>query len=180
MENQQNRQIPNFEPGVSPIETKYNLQNIPGTILDVGKIEKVFQSQQQELNTVIRAQGVQCGCGHFIFQVDDDGLRPYIGGKCFACAIEAGQSFSQGLIDQHQAEAMSLYCSKCASFCQGCKRNICLRHTQPFRLQSGELMLLCPVCYQKASETLTDKICRFLSDLFGPKENLLPPKDEDF
>jgi len=180
METFENRQIPNFEPDISPIETRYDLKNIPGTILDIGKIEKVYQISGQELVTTVKPIGIKCGCSHFIFQVDDDGEKPGIGGQCFACLSEANLLLSQGIVDQHQADSMSLYCSKCASFCQGCKRNVCLRHTQPFRLQNGELMLLCPVCYQKATETLADKIYRFLSDLFGPKENLLSPKDEDF
>ena len=131
---------PDFDnppPNYLPIESYYDLNRIPGTTLDVGTLAKVLQSASNEILTYIRTQGVRCGCGHYIYGVNrivtDSCIKEGLGGACHYCSIEVAELLNQGLITARQAEALSLYCTACAGFCDRCRRsNLCLRHSQRF------------------------------------------------
>jgi len=70
---------------------------------------------------------------------------------CWDCAAEAGDLVNRNALSAGQAEAMSLYCSQCASYCDGCGRhNLCTRHTKLFADSDDRQLRLCPQCSLKA------------------------------
>jgi hypothetical protein len=147
----------NLPPGCLPIESFYDLSRIPGTMLDVGTIAKLLQTSSNELVTLNQKIGVRAGCGHLIYAVDEvinqNSVRPVPDGTCTDCSFEAAELLNQNLISLPQAEQMSLYCSRCASHCDGCRRsNICVRHAQQFQSLNGTILLLCPSCLKKAEQ----------------------------
>ena len=144
-------------PGYIPIESSHELKRIPRTTLDVGVIAKVFQSPNNELITYNRPMGIRPGCGHHIYEIDEivtpESVHHGLGGLCPYCSLEAAELLNQNLISLQQAEELSLYCSKCASHCDGCGRNnICVRHSQRFEGLDGKVILLCPGCMKKAEK----------------------------
>jgi hypothetical protein len=146
----------NLPPGNIPIETLYEGQEIPGTSHYVGNIAKIFQTMSGEQVTYDQKKGVRCGCQHNIFSIDEKvtptGIQRGLGGTCVYCAAEAAELFKLNLISQQQAEQLSLYCSQCASHCDGCRRtDICRRHAQKFEDVDGKTILLCPACLKKAN-----------------------------
>ena len=139
------------------IESLYDLHPIPGTTLDVGIIEKVLQAPNDELITYSQQKGIRTGCGHHIYKIDEvttsESIHHGLGGLCPYCSLEAAELLNQNLISLQQAEELSLYCSKCASHCDGCGRNnICVRHSQRFEGLDGKVILLCPGCMKKAEK----------------------------
>ena len=169
----------NLPPGITPIESTYNKQPIPGTTRSIGTIEKILQHMDELINFNQKI-GVRCGCGHHIFNIEEiitqHGVQRGLGGQCPYCALEAAELLSQKLISLQQAEEMSLYCSKCASHCDGCRRNnICIRHTQQFENLDGSILVLCPDCLKNAEQ---DKFFKKTLDLMlAPfvDYNRLPP-----
>jgi len=170
----------NLSPGITPIESTYNMQSIPGTTCSLGTIEKVLQTLNGELINYTKKEGVQLGCGHPVFVIDEviteNSAQSGVGGACPYCSLEAAELLSQKLISLQQAEEMSLYCSKCASHCDGCRRNnICIRHTQQFENLDGSILVLCPDCLKNAEQ---DKFFKKTLDLMlAPfvDYNRLPP-----
>jgi len=172
--------VNNLPPGVVPIESSYDLSRIPGTMLDVGAIAKLLQTSGNELVTLNQKIGVRGGCGHHIFVIDEvinqNSVQRGLGGTCPYCSLEAAELLNQNLISLPQAEQMSLYCSRCASYCDGCRRgNICLRHAQQFQSLDGTILLLCPDCLRKAEQDKFFK--RTLAMMLTPfvDYNRLPP-----
>ena len=140
-------------PGLDMIEAAFDLDNIPGTSRRIGQQAQVFRIPNGPLVTANMRNGILTGCGHHVFSlaplVTSGETQPGIGGFCNDCAIEAEALLKQNVIGIPQAEEMSLYCSACASHCDGCHRqNLCSRHTQLFPMPDGITLTLCPMCYQ--------------------------------
>ncbi len=149
--------IDNLPPGYMPIESSYDTVRIPGTMIEVGTISRVFQTPNNEIVTIDEKKGVPLACGHDGYYADEtvtpNGKRRGIGGVCPDCASEAGELLRKDAISIHQAEAMSRYCTQCASSCESCRRhNICIRHTREFQHPDGHVQILCPDCLKKAQE----------------------------
>jgi len=169
----------NLPPNITPIESTFNVQPIPGTTCSLGTIEKVLQNMD-ELITSNQRIGVCCGCGHHIFNVEEKvtqhGVQRGLGGQCSYCALEAAEYLNQNLISLQQAEEHSLYCSQCASYCDGCgRRNICIRHARPFQSLDSSVLLLCPDCLRMAEQDKFFK--KTLAMMLAPfvDYNRLPP-----
>jgi len=163
-----------------PIETNIDDQPVSGTVTQsVSKEERLLQTQGGQLITLSRRKGIRCGCGHFIYSIDPDGRRAYLGGQCPYCALETAQLLKSGTINLEQAEAMSLYCDRCSSTCQGCGTSLCRRHLRQFALD-GTLTysFLCPDCLRQAEQ---DKFFKqALTIMFSPflDYKRLPPLSE--
>jgi len=142
-------------PDFIPIETLISGQDIDGTGKWIGQDARVGQMQSGEMVTCERVRGVRCGCNHFVYDVrpkiTETGTYPGIGGVCHYCSLEAHDLANRNVIPTGQAEIMSLYCSDCASHCDGCgRRNLCIRHTRPFEDADGRQQQLCPECLKQA------------------------------
>jgi hypothetical protein len=142
-------------PGYVPIETQISGQDIDGTCRWVGQDARVVQAPSGELITCQRVRGVRCGCGHIVYAVQEKitetGVLAGIGAECGDCSREAEDLVKRNAISAFQAEAMALYCSRCASRCDSCGRhNLCSRHARLFTDAAGEKQLLCPDCLRKA------------------------------
>lgn len=165
-----------------PIESYYDMHRIPGTTLDVGAVAKVLQAPSNEVVTLNQRKGVRTGCGHHIYTVDkittEIWVQQGIGGVCHYCAQEAAQLLNQGVISIKQAEELSLYCSQCASQCDGCRRsNLCLRHSQRFEDWDGSVSFLCPDCLIKAeNEKFFKKTLAVMLSPFIDHRRLPPPR----
>jgi len=127
-------------PGFTPIETVYEGTEIAGTREWIGTWARVILTPEGEQITWEKEKGVRCDCGHLIFakyeKITETGIQIGLGGVCSDCESE-GKS--------------GVYCSRCASHCDGCGRNnICVRHTRLFKDIDGHEQLLCPDCYKKA------------------------------
>lgn len=145
----------NTPPGFTPIESSYDFQPISGTSLLIGRGSRVGQTSNGELVTCDQTKGVRGRCGHDIFVIDEivteQSIHRGIGGRCAFCTAEAAEMLRLNLITRQQAEELSLYCTQCASRCDGCRRtDICRRHAQEFEDADGKIMLLCPACIKKA------------------------------
>ncbi len=145
----------NLPSGFVPIETQIFGQHIDGTTRWIGQDARVGQMPNGELVTCERTRGVRCGCGHIVYSVHETvtqtGIHAGIGGICWDCAAEADDLVRRNALSAGQAEAMSLYCSQCASHCDGCGRNnLCTRHTKLFTDADGRQLRLCPKCSLKA------------------------------
>jgi len=141
--------------GITPIESSLNLTPIPGTTLVVGTIARVFETAPGELVTADYAIGKALRCGHHVYSVhqvvSEGGIQPGIGGACDFCRLEAAAAAARNLIPVQQIEELSLYCTLCASHCDGCGRNnICVRHTRQFQAADGRILVLCPDCLRQA------------------------------
>ena len=103
----------NLPPGYLPIESYYDLHNIPGTTLDIGIILKVIQTPDNEIVSANLSKGIRCGCGHHIYLINAvanaESIHPGLGGQCPFCISEATVLYNQNLISLQQAEEMSLY-----------------------------------------------------------------------
>jgi len=152
---EQQRDSYNPPPGYIPIESYYDLQRIPDSTLDIGIIVKVLQSPNNEIITANQRKGIRCGCGHHIYLIDEvlthESIHPGLGGQCPHCAAKATDLYNKNQISLQQAEALSLYCSLCASKCDICGgNNFCARHTSKFKALDGSILNLCPECMDKA------------------------------
>jgi hypothetical protein len=175
----------NLPPGLTPIESLYEMHPIPGTNLSIGKVEKVLQATDGELTTYSQTIGIRCGCGHEVFSVDQterQGGAPGRLSRCPYCAIEAATLLNQNLISVQQAQQMVLHCPMCESHCDGCgRKNVCCRHTTPFQdvdVRSGTL-LLCPDCLRKAErEKFFNKTLAVMFSPFVDYNHLPPPREK--
>ena len=154
---QEGRDFTNLPPGCMPIESLYDMDQIPGTSRNIGSQLRIFATPANELVTANRRIGIRAGCGHLLFRtqrmVTPQETEQGIGGVCADCVTEASQLLEQNHITIAQAEEMSLYCTDCASHCQGCLRsNLCIRHTQLFQEITGSCIPLCPKCYERAEK----------------------------
>ncbi len=145
----------NLPPGFVPIETQISGQHIDGTGRWIGQDARVGQMPSGELVTCERTRGVRCGCGHIVYSVQEtitqSGIHAGIGGICSDCAAEADDLVKRNALSPGQAEAMSLYCSRCASHCDNCGRhNLCSRHTRLLINADGKQQQLCPECLARA------------------------------
>lgn len=170
-------------PGFTPIETQISGPYIPGTSTLIGQYARVGQMPNGELVTCERAVGVRGGCGHDIFSahetVTQTGIHRGIGGVCWDCAAEADELAKRAALSAGQAEAMSLYCSQCASHCDGCGRhNLCARHTKLSTDADGRQLRLCPKCSLKADrKKLFKQTISVLSWLFTEDDRPPQPKE---
>jgi len=145
----------NLPPDFTPIKSSYDLRPIPDTSLFIGTASRVGQTSSNELITCDQTKGIRGGCGHDIVVIDEivnpNSTHRGIGGRCSDCAAEAAEKRRLNLISQQEYEALQLFCSQCASHCDGCRRtDICWHHAQEFKDLDGKVLLLCPACLKKA------------------------------
>ena len=146
----------NLPPGYNVLETQVRGRGVPGTSYCwIGEVASVWQTPTGEMVTCERGKGELCGCGHHAFSqeeiVTETGVHRGIGGTCHDCSAEAKDKLARNEISLQQAERQSLYCTQCASHCDGCGRhNLCSRHTKLFTDADGQQQLLCPDCIAKA------------------------------
>ncbi len=158
-------------PGYIPIETNIDYQPIPCTCTQsVGTEERLLQTPIGELITLNQRKGIRCGCDHVIYSIEPSGSLPGLGGQCRFCMLEAAQLLSQGIISLEQAEAMSLYCNRCAAAgCDGCGINVCRRHIHQFINLDASVTYLCDKCIKQAErdkffrKTLTIMLSPFVN-----------------
>ena len=171
-------------PGFILIETQISGQAIDGTGRWIGQDARVGQTPSGAIITCERTQGVRCGCDHFAYSVHETvtptGTYAGIGGICQDCALEAESLVARGAIAASQAEAMGLYCTRCASHCDGCGRhNLCSRHTRLFQDADGRQQQLCPECLKKArNRRLYKQTLATLARLFAEDEEPPQPKQQ--
>jgi hypothetical protein len=123
----------NSDPGCNPIETNIDEQLVPGTTTQsVCKEEQLLEAPSGKLITHSSKRGIRCGCNHIIYSVESSPTQPYLGGQCPLCTLKAVKLLNQGLIGLEEAEAMSLYCSRCSSRCDGCGISACRHHIHQF------------------------------------------------
>ena len=144
-------------PGFVPIESLCDMDQIPGTSRHIGSQLRIFQTPAPELVTANRRTGIRAGCGHPVFRIQQmvtpNGVEEGIGGFCRECELEASQLLQQQVITMARAEERALFCTACASHCDGCLRcDLCLRHTRLFQEPAGGLIPLCSVCYEQAEK----------------------------
>ena len=160
-------------PGFVPIESLYDMAQIPGTSRHLGPQLRIFETPSQELITANRRTGIRCGCGHLVYRIEQrvtpEAVEEGVGGVCLDCTGEAEDLLKQGLITIGQAEEMALYCSDCASHCRQCLRsNLCIRHTRIFQESATSYIPLCSACYEKAQrrrllkQTITTVLAPFI------------------
>ena len=170
---EESQDFSNLPPGFVPIESLYDMAQIPGTSRHLGAQLRIFETPGQELTTANRRIGIRCGCGHLIYRIEQrvtpEAVEQGVGGACLDCTGEAEDLLKQGLISISQAEEMALYCTDCASHCQHCLRsNLCIRHTRIFQESATSHIPLCSVCYEKAQrqrflkQTITTVLAPFI------------------
>jgi len=170
-------------PGFVPIETQISGQHIDGTTRWIGQDARVGQMPNGELITCERTRGVRCGCGHIVYSVHETvtqtGIHAGIGGICWDCAAEADDLVKRNAVSAGQAEAMSLYCSQCASHCDGCGRqNLCTRHTKLSTDADGRQLRFCPKCSLNADrKKLFRRTIAAVSWLFAEDDRSSQPKE---
>ena len=147
--------VNNLPLGSVPIESSFDLTPVPGTMLQVGPVARVFQTSTNELVTAQQTVGIRLRCDHHVYSVHQiitaGGVQPGIGGVCDDCRLEAAALAARNLILPHQIDEFSLYCTMCASHCDACgRKNICIRHTQQFQSPEGQILTLCPTCLKQA------------------------------
>jgi hypothetical protein len=82
---------------------------------------------------------------------------------CHDCAVEAEDLVTRGAISAFQAEAMALYCTQCASLCDGC----------------GRQQQLCPDGLRKArSKRLFKQTLATMARLFAEDDERSQPKQQ--
>jgi hypothetical protein len=171
-------------PGFIPIETQISGQDIDGTHRWIGQDARVGQMPSGELVTCERTRGVRCGCNHFVSSLHErtteTGVLAGIGGVCHYCELEADDLVKRNIISPFQAEAMKLYCTQCASHCDGCgRKNLCSRHTSVFQDSEGRQQQLCPDCLKKArSKKLFKQTLATMARLFAAEEEPSQPKQQ--
>ena len=176
----------NLPPGFVPIDSLYDLREIPGTTLTIGSVAKVFNTPDNEQVTHDFKKGTRLGCGHSIFTINQmvtpECTEIGLGGQCLDCSLEAAELYNKNLVSLQIAEAMSLFCSQCASHCDGCRRtNICLRHSQQFKDLDGRVILLCPDCLKKADkEKFFKKTLSIMLAPFVDYKRLPPSQRRDY
>lgn len=174
---QANDDFHDLPPGYIPKETCLQNFQVPGTDLYAGIRARVVQAPTGELLTCEQQTGIDLGCGHKIFSIDEirteNFIRLGLGGSCKNCQETAEDKYSKGLINKKQAQEQSHYCTMCESLCQGCgRRNICVSHTKLFDFGDGSQKLLCPDCYKKAeSEKFFKDSVSFLLSPFLINDN---------
>lgn len=113
-------------PGYIPIESGFDMADIPGTTLYIGDILKILHTPTGELVNLHLKRGARLGCGHSIFSVheylSESGVYSGLGGRCPFCSAIAAAKLRQGELTLAQAEAASHFCSRCASYCDDCHR----------------------------------------------------------
>lgn len=142
-------------PGYIPIETQIRGQHVDGSGRWVGEDARVIQAPNGELITVERGRTIECGCGHRASTLEEvvtaTGIRRGIGGTCSDCKAEGEDLLGRNVISPAEAEGRSLYCSRCGSHCDNCRRqDLCKKHTQEFKGPDGQTRLLCPECFKRA------------------------------
>jgi hypothetical protein len=177
--------VDDLPPGFILIETQISGQTIDGTGRWIGQDARVGQMPSGELITCERTRGIRCGCGHIVYSAHEiatqTGTYAGIGGICPDCATEAGGLVAQGVISASQAEAMALYCTQCASHCDGCGRhNLCSQHTRMFQEMDGRQQQLCPECLKKArSKKLFKQTLATMARLFAEDDERPGPKQRE-
>lgn len=176
--------VDDLPPGFIPIETQISGHAIDGTHRWIGQDARVGQTRSGELVTCERTRGVRCGCDHLVSSLHEKttetGVLAGIGGVCHYCELEANDLVKRAVISPFQAEAMALYCTRCASHCDGCGRqNLCTRHTRIFQDSDGCQQQLCPDCLKKArSKKLYKQTLATLARLFAEDEEPPQPKQQ--
>jgi len=141
-------------PGYVPIESAYDVVNIPGTSLYVGTVMRmVQQTWTQEVITRTERLGQRLGCGHMVYNIHEYttaiGVYRGLGGQCSFCTAQAAALLQENQITLPQAEAKSLYCSRCGRGCQACGRNnVCSRHVRLLEVPGSRPTSLCIGCLQ--------------------------------
>jgi hypothetical protein len=135
----------------TPLESIYDLVNIPGTSLYVGTITRVIQTWTGEIVTRTERYGQLLGCDHMVYNIHEYatafGLYRGVGGRCPYCTAEAAALFSENQITLRQAEAKSLFCSRCSRSCRACGRSsLCARHAGLVAAPDGSSVSLCVDC----------------------------------
>ena len=160
-------------PGYVGIETQIRGQHIDGSSRWVGEDARVIQAPNGEIVTLERGRTVRCGCGHLVSSLEEirteTGMRAGIGGICPYCLAEVQERLIRNEISAHQADALQLYCTRCASRCEDCGRHdLCAGHTLLFQHIDGRKHPLCPECLQKATRVKRlNKAIAFANWLFA-------------
>jgi len=142
-------------PGWLPIETQISGHDIDGTSRWVGEEARVIQGPGGYVLTCERGHGLRLGCGHYAYgtqeRITPTGVLAGLGGVCHDCSLDTERLVKRRTLSAREAEALALYCTRCASHCDGCgRRNLCSRHTREFTNIEGKKHLLCPTCHKKA------------------------------
>jgi len=170
----------NSDPRCIPIETNIDEQPIAGTVTQsVCKEESLLQGPTGKPITLSHKRGIRCGCHHIIYSVEPSPTQPGLGGQCPLCMLKAVKLQNQGLIGLEEAEAMSLYCSRCSSRCDGCGISACRHHIHQFINLDNSVIYLCDECLKQAER---DKLFKqALTIMFSPfldYKNLPPPREK--
>ena len=148
----------NLPPGLSPVDTVIDVDQIPGTDnLNLGEVSRVVETVQGERLEFIQRRGARLGCGHLVYH------RSEIGGSCGICGLELVPYLQQGLISQKEAEERILFCREDKGFCLACHTQaLCAKHTVLYQPEPGISFLpLCPLCHEKIKKGVFKRLFSF-------------------
>jgi hypothetical protein len=136
------------QPNILPLESNYKLTSIAGTNLSIGNIETVSLTDQEQLITTSNNIGILCGCNHHVYRIKPENGLPGLGGQCQFCLADLLPLVQQNSLPAEKIQAMTLFCTDCASLCHMCATVICLRHASAYPTPNG-VLFLCPNCAKK-------------------------------
>lgn len=166
-------------------ETDINIHEIAGTSIGFGTIQSTMIDHDNRATDQTKRQSQILGSGRVVSRVEpeiiDGTHRPGVGGVCCFCQAEAISALQAGVISPQQAELRSLFDTKSASHCDGCgRRDVCVRHSRPFKTEDGAEVLLCVDCMKAATrQQWTNRAVNILLTPFLEKPQLPSGEEGD-
>lgn len=151
-------QCPSSQAGQGDIfyqEANTEIENIAGTSINFGTVEKLIVDDEGNTNRISQKQGYILGTGILVTNLNPtvkDGIPlPGVGGACGPCKQEVIELLQANLISLKEAERRSLFDTGSVAQCDACgRRDLCIRHCRPFEKADGSQLPLCPECTKKA------------------------------
>ncbi|MFC1635728.1 hypothetical protein ACFL5Z_12885 [Planctomycetota bacterium] len=167
--------------GYIPLEIARDEQPVPGMATQgTCEEEQLLETPSGRIITLSQRKGIRCGCLHVIYTIEPDGQRPHLAGQCPLCTAKGAELLNKGHITLEQAEAMSLYCSSCGGFCEGCGRSFCSRHVHRFVTLDARIAWLCAACIKPAEQDrFFRKVVALMISLFVDDKRPSSPRERD-
>jgi len=136
-------------------EIDIHLENIAGTSLAFGTVEKHIIDGDGNVTKIHQKQGHILGSGILVTNLNPtvkDGIHlPGVAGVCHFCKQECMKLLEADAISLEEAQRRALFDTDSAARCEECgRRDLCIRHCRPFEKADGTKLSLCPDCRKAA------------------------------